>query len=168
MSERTLRLCLRVGMHQIVFVPQVVALAITDVLAGTAIGWPSDIVDATDGSLVCALTSHAGYEEGMYCEVTFDLGEREADAVEDAVGARVAAWEAALAGKGRLPGLAPVLSDYAEALYGMGDEVDLTYPNGRPYARGLFLGIDVFGRATVRLAGGRELEFPPEQYRISF
>lgn len=166
MSETTLVLRPQVSMHQVATTPLIVALAIADALPHAAIGWPSDVVDAADGHLLSRIRSHAGYDGGMFCEVTFDVDEEEA--VGLAIEARIAQWEAALAGKARMPGLAPMLSDYAEALYGLGTEVVLLYPNGLPYTRALFCGIDIFGRATARLEGGAEIEFPPEQYRIAF
>ena len=138
-------------MHQVATTPLIVALAIADALPHAAIGWPSDVVDAADGHLLSRIRSHAGYDGGMFCEVTFDVDEEEA--VGLAIEARIAQWEAALAGKARMPGLAPMLSDYAEALYGLGTEVVLLYPNGLPYTRALFCGIDIFGRATARLEG---------------
>ena len=89
------------------------------------------------------------------------------DSVEAAIRARVDAWAKALEGRPRLAPLAPVLSDYADRLALLGHRVRVTYPNGLAYATGEFVGIDVWGRATVRLANGSDLEFPPERYNIS-
>ena len=56
-----------------------------------------------------------------------------------------------------------MLSDYFDALALMGHEADVVYPNGRVAARGTLTAVDVWGRATVRLADGRELVISPEQ-----
>ena len=157
----------RVGMQQYASVPHVVALGVCDALPDRAIAWPHGIADATTGELVCSLEAHAGYDdEGMYARISVPC-ELLTDSVEAAVRARVDAWAAALEGRPRLAPLAPVLSDYAERLALLGREVRVTYPNGVPYATGEFVGIDVWGRATVRLADGTDLEFPPERYNIS-
>ena len=59
--------------------------------------------------------------------------------------------------------LAPLLEDYVDRLVGFGREVEVVFPNGNIAARGTFCGVDVWGRATVRTASGRELEVAPEQ-----
>ena len=157
----------RVGMQQYASVPHVVALGVCDALSDRAIAWPHGIADAATGELMCSLEAHAGYDdEGMYVRVSMPA-ELLTDLVETAVRARVEAWAEALAGRPRLAPLAPVLSDYAERLVLLGREVRVTYPNGAAYATGEFVGIDVWGRATVRLANGADLEFPPERYNIS-
>ncbi len=161
------RLMLRpaVGMHQMTAVPHVVALGVCEALPHAGIAWPHDLVDAHTGAPLSSVRVRAGYDEGLYAEVELDL-----DLAEDelaAVEACVAAWEVALAGRAGMAPLAPVLAAYADQLWNLGSEVVVTYPNGRVRARGTFAGIDVWGRATVRTADGTELEFPPEQYRIS-
>ena len=157
----------RVGMQQYASVPHVVALGVCDALSDRAIAWPHGIADAETGELVCSLEAHAGYDdEGMFARVSMP-GELLTDSVEAAIRVRVDAWAAALSGRPRLAPLAPVLSDYAERLALLGRQVRVTYPNGAAYATGEFCGIDVWGRATVRLANGTNLEFPPERYNIS-
>ena len=157
----------RVGMQQYASVPHVVALGVCDALPDRAIAWPHGIADATTGELLCSLKAHAGYDdEGMYARVSMPA-ELLTDSVEAAVRARLDAWANALAGRPRLAPLAPVLSDYADRLVLLGCRVHVTYPNGAPYVTGEFVGIDVWGRATVRLANGTTLEFPPERYNIS-
>ena len=157
----------RVGMQQYASVPHVVALGVCDASSDRAIAWPHDIVDAASGESVCSLEAHAGYDdEGMYVRVSLPA-ELLTDSVEEAIRARVDAWAKALEGRPRLAPLAPVLSDYADRLELLGHRVRVTYPNGAAYATGEFVGIDVWGRATVRLANGSDLEFPPERYNIS-
>lgn len=157
----------RVGMQQFANVPHVVALGVCDALPDCAIAWPHGIADAATGELLYSLRAHAGYDdEGMYVRVSLPA-ELLTSPVEAAVRARVDAWAEALEGRPRLAPLAPVLSDYADRLALLGREVRVTYPNGLAYATGEFCGIDVWGRATVRLANGSDLEFPPERYNIS-
>lgn len=157
----------RVGMQQYASVPHVVALGVCDALPDAAIAWPHGIADAATGRPMCSLKAHAGYDdEGMYARVSMPCGLL-TDSVEAAVRARVDAWAEALAGRPRLAPLTPVLSDYADRLALLGCHVRVTYPNGAVYAMGEFCGIDVWGRATVRLADGTDLEFPPERYNIS-
>ena len=77
---------------------------------------------------------------------------------------RVDAWAVDVtAGRGAAGPVAPVLSDYFDALALMGHETDVVYPNGRVAARGTLTAVDVWGRATVRLVDGRELVISPEQ-----
>ena len=45
----------------------------------------------------------------------------------------------------------------------MGREASVVYPNGRVAAAGTLTAVDVWGRATVHLADGRELVISPEQ-----
>ena len=44
-----------------------------------------------------------------------------------------------------------------------GRSCEVVYPNGRVAAAGTLTAVDVWGRATVRLADGRELVVSPEQ-----
>ena len=45
----------------------------------------------------------------------------------------------------------------------MGREASVVYPTGRVAAAGTLTAVDVWGRATVHLADGRELVISPEQ-----
>lgn len=149
----------QVGMRQFVAVPYVVALGVCDALPTAGIAWPHDVVDAATRELLTHVEARGGYDdEGMFVRIGLALEED----VSEAVAERVAAWEA---GPATAP-LASVLSDYADKLVQLGKEVQVTYPNGKVYARGVFAGVDIWGRATVRLANGQELEFAPEKYRI--
>ena len=87
-----------------------------------------------------------------------------AHAVCSAVALRVDAWAADVsAGRGAAGPVAPVLSDYFDALALMGRSCEVVYPNGRVATAGTLTAVDVWGRATVRLADGRELVVSPEQ-----
>ena len=140
-----------------------------------ALAWPGNVVvPGEDGRAACTLDVHAGTgEAGMFvvCSANVLLGWFEgasADALThgvcSAVVSRVDAWAADVAaGRGAAGPVAPVLSDYFDALALMGHETDVVYPNGRVAARGTLTAVDVWGRATVRLADGRELVISPEQ-----
>lgn len=87
-----------------------------------------------------------------------------AQAIRDAVVARADAWAAAVNSGHAVAGpLAPVLSEYFDALPLMGARVDVVYPNGNVAATGDFVAVDVWGRATVRLKDGREVVVSSEQ-----
>lgn len=88
-------------------------------------------------------------------------------AIRDHVVARVGAWaQDVRAGRAAAGPLAPILSEYFDALPLMGREVDVVYPNGNLAASGTFCAVDVWGRATVRLEGGKELVISSEQASI--
>ena len=147
-------------MHQLMAAPHVVALGICDTLPQAGIAWPHDVVDAASGELITHVVAHGGYDdEGMFVRVRLNVDE----SVRDAIDARVDQWSGAGAGAP----LASVLGDYANKLVDLGKEVEVTYPNGHVYTRGAFVGVDVWGRATVRLASGEDIEFAPEKYRIA-
>ena len=162
-----LRLSPSVGMYQMVAIPHVVALGVCDALPQAWIMWPHTVVDASSGEPLVQINTQAGYDKSMFANVELDVGDDVAARVESAIRQRVDAWAADLAGRPALAPLAPVLGDYANRLIHLGSRVVVLYPNGMVRARGTFAGVDVWGRATVRLAGGEELEFPPEQYRIA-
>lgn len=87
-----------------------------------------------------------------------------AQTIRDAVVARADAWAAAVNSGHAVAGpLAPVLSEYFDALPLMGARVDVVYPNGNVAATGDFVAVDVWGRATVRLEDGREVVVSSEQ-----
>lgn len=154
-------------MYQMVAIPHVVALGVCDALPHAWIAWPHDVVDASTDDLITSIHVQAGYDEGMYANVNLDLDENEFPLAKAAIQERIDAWAQSLAGMPAMAPLAPVLGDYADRIVHLGSAVVVRYPNGRERARGTFEGIDVWGRATVRLPGGEELEFPPEQYRMS-
>ena len=155
-----------VPMGHVTGVPFVVALAVAREL-GARLRWPHEVVDK-DGEPVALVRGRAGYDdEGMFvtCQIS-PSGEKDLDAaaLEGAARAGVTAWGAAVsAGRAAAGPLAPVLSDYFDALLGMGEKVEVVRA-GRVLARGALVGVDVWGRATVRLDdGAQELEIAPEQ-----
>jgi len=157
----------KVGMRQIVAVPYVIALGVCRALPELGIAWPYGLANRKTGRGAGNVVAHAGYDDdGMYVRASVELPGANEDALVGAVESSVREWSDALEGRPAMGPLAPVLADYADALVCLGGEVDVTYPNGSSYARGTFVGVDVWGRATVRLAGGQELEFPPEKYRM--
>ena len=156
-----------VAMHQITCLPHVVALALARALPGCAVRWPYDVCMRESGESVCTLTSRAGYDGSMFCTVEIcGLAEGEQGA-KGVIQARVDSWAKWLSGRPRMAPLAGVLEDYADALWRLGEDVSVLYPNGAPFERGTFAGIDVWGRASVRLQDGQVLEFGPERYIIS-
>lgn len=157
-----------VPMGYVTGVPYVCALAVARELGGR-VSWPHDVV-AEDGSPLASVRARAGYDEdGLFvsCELA-PTGKRDLDvsALEAAVRAGVGDWEAAVAaGRAAAGPLAPVLSDYFDLLDEMGSEVEVAR-GGRAVGRGTLAGVDVWGRATVRLDDGRELEIAPEQAEL--
>ena len=157
-----------VGMHQMVAVPYVVALGICDALPQAGIAWPHDVVDASTGSMLFGIETRGGYDEhGMFVRVGLacsgeEPNEETVQTLHDAITKRVDAWSASA---GPTP-LGAVLGDYANGLVQLGRMVSVVYPSGREYAQGTFVGVDVWGRATVRMDNDAQIEFPPEKYRI--
>ena len=83
-----------------------------------------------------------------------------------AVLTRVDAWAAvANTPQGAAGPLAPVLGEYFDMVPLLGRQVAAVSPNGLPLAVGVFAGLDIWGRATIKTDAG-EQEFPPEAVRI--
>ena len=83
-----------------------------------------------------------------------------------AVLARVDAWAVvANTPQGAAGPLAPVLGEYFDMVPLLGRQVAAVSPNGLPLAVGVFAGLDIWGRATIKTDAG-EQEFPPEAVRI--
>ena len=116
---------------------------------------------------------------GMFGAVTVDI-ERSAlselgvdvadealvEALSAAVLVRVDAWAAvANTPQGAAGPLAPVLGEYFDMVPLLGRQVAAVSPNGLPLAVGVFAGLDIWGRATIKTDAG-EQEFPPEAVRI--
>lgn len=155
-----------VPMGHVTGVPYLCALAAAEAL-GARLRWPHEVVGA-DGEPLARVRARAGYDEdGVFvaCEIA-PQGEKDLDvaALEGAARARVDAWAADVAaGRAAAGPLAPVLGDYFDALLGMGETFEVVR-GGRVIGRGTLAGVDVWGRATVRLEGGaQELEIAPEQ-----
>ena len=138
-----------------------------------AIGWPSTVTDARTHRALLELRLKAGYDGTMFvaCEVVgggqVGLLRRCADELPDALAsaieARIDAWSSALDGRRGVAPLAPVLSEYVDMVALMGETVEVVYPNGRTMAKGRFAGVDVWGRATLVVDGGQEIELAAEQ-----
>lgn len=87
-----------------------------------------------------------------------------AEAIRDAVVERCDGWSAEVrAGHAAAGPLAPILSEYFDRMPLLGRQVMAVLPDGRVACRGVFAGVDVWGRATVHLADGSDVEFASEQ-----
>lgn len=158
----------RVPMGFVTGAPHVCALAVARSLEAR-VAWPHEVVSA-DGEPLVGVEARAGYDdEGVFvrCTLSWDA-EKNLDAaeLERSVGEGFGAWELAYSeGRGSAGPLASVLGDYFDVLLGMGEKVEILR-GGSVVAGGTLAGVDVWGRATVRLADGRELELAPEQARL--
>ena len=86
-----------------------------------------------------------------------------AEAVREAVLARVARWQRAIAaGLGAAGPMAPILSSYVDNLPMLGKPVSVVAQNGNTLAVGYFTGIDAWGRAEVKLGTGETKTFSAE------
>ena len=86
-----------------------------------------------------------------------------AEAVREAVLARVARWQRAIAaGLGAAGPIAPILSSYVDNLPMLGKPVSVVAQNGNTLAVGYFTGIDAWGRAEVKLSTGETKTFSAE------
>lgn len=167
-----MELTLRPGvpMGHMMGVPFVCALAAAHKL-GVQVAWPYGVVGEKSEPAL-ALSARAGYDdEGMYVALGVEPGPAFAAAAngvgaEDllaAMSAAVDAWAAHVnAGKAAAGPLAPVLGPYFDAVAGMGGPVRVVRA-GRELAAGTLVAVDVWGRATVRLADGQELELTAGQ-----
>ena len=163
-----------VNMHAFHGLPFVAAMGMMDALVGTAstpglglagkvgIQWPSDIVcgaPAFETSLARVAVNGGAGAAGMFAAVTVDI-ERSALSELGVDVADEALVEALAAGP-----LAPVLGEYFDMVPLLGRQVAAVSPNGLPLAVGVFAGLDIWGRATIKTDAG-EQEFPPEAVRI--
>ena len=175
-----------VNMHAFHGLPFVAAMGMMDALVGTAstpglglagkvgIQWPSDIVcgaPAFETSLARVAVNGGAGAAGMFGAVTVDI-ERSAlselgvgvadealvEALAAAMLARVDAWAV-------VANTPPVLGEYFDMVPLLGRQVAAVSPNGLPLAVGVFAGLDIWGRATIKTDAG-EQEFPPEAVRI--
>lgn len=168
MGVASLTLRPAVPMGHVTGVPFVAALGVAGAL-GARVSWPHEVVGA-DERPIASVRARAGYDdEGIYvsCDIV-PRGEKDldADALSCAAREAVDAWAASVAaGRAAAGPLAPVLSDYFDALASMGEAVEVLRA-GRAVAEGTLVAVDVWGRATVRLADGRELELAPGQAEL--
>ena len=183
-----------VGMQAFHALPFVAAMGLMDALAGTlddaglglsgkvGIQWPSDIVCGAPDfeTLLAGVNVNGGAgAAGMFAAVTVavevdqlaGLGVTAADEelvlrLSGAIVRRVDAW-AVLADtpQGKMGPLAPVLSEYFDMVPLLGHQAAAVSPNGLPLAVGVFAGLDIWGRATLKTDAG-EQEFPPEAVKI--
>lgn len=88
-------------------------------------------------------------------------------ALRDAIVGRCRAWEADVkAGHAMAGPLAPILSEYFDKVPLLGHPVEAVRPDGNTYLRGVFAGVDVWGRATVHLEDGHDVDLSSEQVSI--
>lgn len=129
------------------------------------VAWPNYVVDGA-GAELARVTCRAGYDdEGIYVTCEID-GEAADDSVADAAAARVDAWGEAVAAGGKAGPLAAVLEDYFDACLLMGKPVAVVRRDGTVACKGTLAGMDIWGRVTVKLLDGREVEVAPGQASI--
>lgn len=172
--ETVVSLTLRpqIPMSYFAALPFVCALAVRDALRQVGVqdvglAWPYDVV-APQG-LLAAIKTHAGYDdEGIFavCDVYMQDADQLKSTVEEAICAQVGSWEKAVA-TGQAAGgpLAPLLSDLFDAQVQIGTQVELVRA-GRAVGRVTFEGLDIWGRASVKLEDGKRLDIAPEQARL--
>ena len=132
---------------------------------GAHVAWPNAVVDA-DGAELVRVTCRAGYDdEGIYVTCELD-GDAATDAVVDAVVARVDAWGDAVAAGSKAGPLAVVLEEYFDACLLMGRAVRVVRRDGSVACEGTLAGMDIWGRVTVKLDDGREVEIAPGQASV--
>ena len=183
-----------VGMQAFHALPFVAAMGMMDALAGkgddsglglagkVGIQWPSDIVCGAPEfeTLLAGISVNGGAgAAGMFAVVTVriasaelaSLGAEPADGelacrLADAVLTRIDAWAvSANTPQGKVGPLAPVLAEYFDMVPLLGHQAAAVSPNGLPIAVGVFAGLDIWGRATIK-TDADEQEFPPEAVKI--
>ena len=183
-----------VGMQAFHAIPFVAAMGMMDALAGVGddpglglsgkvgIQWPSDIVCGAptfETPLASVAVNGGAGAAGMFAVVTVRVSRAElaglgvtgidgdlACRLADAVVARIDAWAvAANTPQGKFGPLAPVLAEYFDMVPLLGHQAVAVSPNGLPVAAGVFAGLDIWGRATIKTDAG-EREFPPEAVKI--
>lgn len=87
-----------------------------------------------------------------------------AQKIAECVVTRCDEWEAAyLEGRAAAGPMAPILDEYFDQIELINHEVEAVLPDGRVCGKGTFVGLDVWGRATIRTESGEELDFASEQ-----
>ena len=99
--------------------------------------------------------------------VTPQTADALAGAVAEGVLARVDQWAEGIsqAGRAATP-LGPILNELFDRMPLMGKPAEVVYPNGKVAMRGTLVGMDVWGRATIRNEFGRDLDIAPEHASI--
>lgn len=163
----TLELVVRpkVPMYCLEGIPYVCALGISQALGGTIL-WPYEVL--RDNEAPISLSAHGGYDgEGAFVRVHIFTGKNPSIDISAAIYASVIRWENKVNSKAPIIGpLAPLLTEYVEALEAFGKKVEIIFPNGRIATNGIFCGVDVWGHATVQLTNGQKLELAPEQAKL--
>ena len=183
-----------VGMQAFHALPFVAAMGMMDALAGAGdepglglagkvgIQWPSDIVCGAPAfeTLLASVSVNGGAgAAGMFAAVTVRVSSAEltglgiepvdgelACRLADAVLGRIDAWAvSANTPQGKVGPLAPVLAEYFDMVPLLGHRAAAISPSGLPVATGVFAGLDIWGRATIKTDAG-EQEFPPEAVKI--
>ena len=156
----------KIPMPHYTCIPHVVALGICDARPDLRIWWPHDICDE-ELERCLEIVALAGYDEdGTFCTVSLEGLVAVTDEMIDSIVRRVSAWEEAVRARPRQAPLTSVLEDYADAQALLGERVRACYPNGAVALTGTFAGIDVWGRATLRMEDGVDVEFGPERYQL--
>ena len=129
-------------------VPFVAALGAAEAM-GAHVAWPHDVVGDA-GAPLAHVATRAGSD----------------DAAMDAAAARVDAWAEAVAAGSKAGPLAAVLEDYFDACLLMNKPVEVVRRDGTIACKGRLAGIDIWGRVTVKLLDGREVEIAPGQASV--
>ena len=156
----------KIPMPHYTCVPHVAAIGICDACSDLRIWWPHAICDEAHVRRL-EIVARAGYDgEGTFCTVSLEGSIAVTDEMVDSIARRVGEWEEAVRAHPRQAPLTSVLEAYVDAQALLGEPVCACYPNGVVALAGTFVGIDVWGRATVRVDGGTDVEFGPERYQL--
>ena len=158
----------RVPMPYVQALGGLAALAACEAMGEEArILWPASVI--VDGAVAARARLHAGYDRGVIVQLNVSFAEPRADAdeIESAIRARADAWEQVIgAGRSSAGPFAQFAGDYFDRMAGMGEQVELLFPNGNVYCTAQLEGIDVWGRICVETADGRDTEYAPEQVTL--
>lgn len=145
-------------------VPFVAALGAAEAL-GAKVAWPHAVV-GEGGEVLVTVRARAGYDDqGLYAAVELS-GPGADEAAADGAASRVEAWGEAVAAGSKAGPLAAILNDYFDACALMGKPAEVVRRDGSVACKGYLAGMDIWGKATVKLADGREVEVAPNQAAI--
>ena len=169
-GAQTLEITLRprVPMPYVQAAAPLAALAIAEQVGPDAqVLWPCAVV--ADGCEIARVSAKAGYDEGMFVRlcVAFATPRDDLAQMEASIASRADAWERSV-GEGRAAAgpFSPFASDYFDRMAGMGTAVDLLFPNCNLFSEAVLKGLDMWGRISVELADGRQMDCPPEQVSL--